>query len=150
MKLIDMLVGTIKGELDPKDDKSGVKLTVEPSLGLLEQIDAFRDGTNEPRESALLGLAALGNVSRSAVKKLISALSEPLATDDQQTRERKLREQDRLLARAQIMKEAYEDAVKIVEGAFFGGQPSGYANLIRDRSKAVVEDLLAQVQKLSS
>lgn len=75
MKLIDMLAGTTPDEPDPKDTLSGVKLTAEPTVRLLEAIDAFREGTSEPRESALLGLAALGHVSRSAVSKFVSALA---------------------------------------------------------------------------
>jgi hypothetical protein len=148
MKLIDMLAGT-KGDPDPKDALSGVKLTAEPTIRLLEAIDAFRDGTSEPRESALLGLAALGHVSNSTVSKFVSALASAATTDDQKTREQKQREQQRLLTRAQIMKEAYDDAARVVDAAFFGCS-SGYAGLIRDRSKAVVEETLAMVKELST
>ena len=113
MKLIDMLAGMESD--DPKDEPSGVKLTVEPSAGLLETIDVFAKEYETTREGALLACATLGAVSKKAVGGFFSALvdaGDPRATDDIEIREADMRRKELVLARALARKEALEDAAK--------------------------------------
>lgn len=115
MKLVDLFAGT-PGD-DPKDRPSGVKLVVEPSAGLLEIVDNFREHGGQTREAALLACAALGAVSKKVVGGIFDALtgggsSKPRSDEDFATEKADLDARQLVLTKALAKKEALEEARK--------------------------------------
>ncbi len=116
MRLIDMLAGA-PGNDGPKDNLSGVKLVVEPSIGLLEIIDDFRARGGETREAALLACAALGAVSKKVVGGIFDALtggrgSKPSSGDELAAEKAELDAKQLVLTKALAKKEALEEAAR--------------------------------------
>lgn len=67
-----MLAG--KASDDPNDRPSGVKITAEPSAGLLESIEAHAKESGVDIGKAMLAFAALGVVTRRAAGGFVNAI----------------------------------------------------------------------------
>lgn len=96
--------------VDPKDKSSGVKITVEPSVALLEDVDGFAQEAKTTREAALLVYAALGLLSKKAVKGFFGMVSGLAAERDTSSQS-----DPHALEVALIRKRAFEDAAQVCD-----------------------------------
>lgn len=111
-RLIDILAGK-KGEPDPKDKPSGVKITFEPSAGMLETIEAFAKDHSCSLGEAAGALAALGSFSKQAVTGLMTSITETARKIETGEHEASYRVQELRLAEATGKKSGFEEAAKI-------------------------------------
>jgi hypothetical protein len=112
MKLIDMLAG--RESDDPKDKPSGVKVTVETSVGLLEKIDAQAKAKGLTREECLVAYCALGTVAERSAQGIMGVLAgfaEGKGVDDGKTLTGLQRKELRL-AEGLAAKNALDEAIK--------------------------------------
>lgn len=126
MKLGDMLAG--RESDDPKDKPSGVKVTVETSVGLLEKIDALAKAKGMTREECLVAYCALGTVAeRSAqgIMGVIAGFAE--GKDDDGETLTGLQRKELRLAEGLAVKNALDEAIKACEEVGARPQVSSYA-----------------------
>lgn len=150
MKLSDMLAGR-KSE-DPKDKPSGVRITFEPSAGLLEHIDALAKDTKCSREEAAAAFAAMGYVSKQAVSGLFGAIAGAAKKIESGEDEADYRVQELRLTEAAGKKEGFEEAAKACDAiaARRSEIPRSVAeqcaSTIRELKQAFVKDAMKRLK----
>jgi hypothetical protein len=147
MKLIDILVGK-KSSDDPKDQPSGVRITFEPSVRLLEEIDAMAKSVGCTREAAAASLAAVGQVSQNAVSSFFGAITESAKKYGPREDEADFRTQELRLTEATGKKDGLEQAAKACDAiaSHRSGIPREVAlqcaSSIRDLKQKFIEEAM--------
>jgi len=142
LKLIDILAGT-KGEPNPKDDPSGVKITFEPSVGLLESIEAFAKETKCTLEQASATLVALGDTSKKAIKGFFGAVAD--AAKKTKVDEADFRVQELRLTEAAGKKDGFEEAAKACDA--IAARRSEVAKAVAEQCASTIRDLKREFVK---
>lgn len=159
-----MLAGK-KDDPDPKDKPSGVKITFEPSAGMLETIEAFAKDHSCSLGEAARTLAALGSFSKQAVKGLMDSISETAKKIETGEHEADFRVQELRLAEATGKKEGFEEAAKACDviaaswdhelktvggydnhSSTAAGVAASCAKRIRDLKKAFVDEAMKRLK----
>lgn len=139
MKLFDMLAGKKPDKDDPKDKPSGVKITFEPSLRLLEEIDAFAQESGVTRESAAAAYAALGCVSRAVTSRFAGAVADRANELRAGKDEADFREQELRLVEATGKKEGFEEAAKTCDA--IAARRSEVPRAVAEQCASAIRDL---------